>query len=152
MAIGNWPEAMAYSPIYQMLEKITTGNAKDDGREFRFWFVGEIETWCRQMGLPFDARRYGYRNRGDVEVKWGMYRRGDVRDAWAVCSGSMAMSILIRGDFTFMFRDPASLRHREVRLCSEGDYVIWREDVEHTWRMDRDSEIITLRWPEGGQE
>jgi hypothetical protein len=35
-----------------------------------------------------------------------------------------------------------------VRLRNEGDYVIWREDMEHTWRMDEDSEILTLRWTE----
>ncbi|UCD34067.1 MAG: hypothetical protein JSU90_07130 [Nitrospiraceae bacterium] len=135
-----------------MLDRITTGNAKDDGREFRFWFVGEIEKWCRQNALPFDARRYGFRNTGDLEVKWGTYKKGDIRHAWASCSGSMAMSILVRGDFTFLFRDPAAPRLcREVRLCDEGDYVIWREDVEHTWRMDEDSRIITLRWPWRGQ-
>jgi len=130
-----------------MLSDITSGNAKRDGREFGYWFAGQIESWCREKNIPFDAGKYGLRSTGDIEVKWGRYHKGDVRDRWASCSDRTAMSILIRGDFTFTFRDPSDhLDCREIRLLSEGDYVIWREDVEHTWRMDEDSEIITVRW------
>jgi cupin superfamily acireductone dioxygenase involved in methionine salvage len=58
-----------------------------------------------------------------------------------------AMSILIRGDFTFTFRElQAPNNCRKVRLKHEGDYVIWREDIEHTWQMQEDSVILTLRW------
>jgi hypothetical protein len=57
------------------------------------------------------------------------------------------MSILIRGDFTFTFREKSNHDNQsEVRLYNEGDYVVWQEDMEHTWRMDVDSEILTLRW------
>jgi len=56
------------------------------------------------------------------------------------------MSILIRGDFIFYFREPGGHDIREVRLRKEGDYAIWREDVEHTWKMFEDSEILTIRW------
>ena len=57
------------------------------------------------------------------------------------------MSVLIRGNFTFIFREVDNhIKRREVRLRDEGDYVIWRENIEHTWKMDEDSEIITLRW------
>jgi cupin superfamily acireductone dioxygenase involved in methionine salvage len=130
-----------------MLQDITTGNTKRDGREFGFWFVGRIEKWCRENDIPFDAKQYGLRNTGALEVKWGIYKKGELRNEWALRSDKTAMSILIRGDFTFIFRRADNHdEQREVRLVNEGDYVIWREDVEHTWRMDEDSEILTLRW------
>ena len=130
-----------------MLSDITTGNTKKDGSEFRFWFVGQIETWCREKGVTFDAEKFGLRNTGDIEIKWGIYNKGDFRTHWVPCSDKTAMSILIRGAFTFIFRETDNHSNsRVVSLMKEGDYVIWREDVEHSWNMDKDSEILTLRW------
>ncbi len=62
-----------------MLPDIKTGNAKTDGREFHCWFVGPIEKWCAENGIPFDANRFGIRNANDMEVKWGIYKKDDVR-------------------------------------------------------------------------
>ncbi|MBI5409119.1 MAG: hypothetical protein HZA14_07120 [Nitrospirae bacterium] len=130
-----------------MLSDITSGNAKTDGKEFRFWFVGQIDQWCKENNIPFDKERFGLRHAEGIEVKWGIYKKDDVRTAWASCSGKTAMSILIRGDFIFHFREPGHPdQTKEVRLKNEGDYVIWREDVEHTWTMFEASEILTLRW------
>jgi hypothetical protein len=126
---------------------ITTGNAKEDGRDFQFWFVGRIEEWCNQKNISFDPGRFGLRNSSGIEIKWGIYNKGEERIQWAECTDKTAMSILIRGGLVFYFRDPRDeTPRREVRLQVEGDYVIWREDVLHTWRMEKDSEILTLRW------
>ncbi len=126
---------------------ITKGNTKTDGRDFGFWFMGTIEKWCKEKKVPFDKDKFGLRNTDNMEIKWGMYKKDDVRDVWAESSDKTGMSILIRGDFTFIFREKDNHESRvEVRLHNEGDYVIWREDMEHTWRMDEDSEILTLRW------
>jgi hypothetical protein len=130
-----------------MLSDIKSGNAKEDGGEFRYWFVGRIEKWCREKNVPFDVEKFGIRNTDDIEIKWGIYKKGDVRNVWARCSGMTALSILIRGDCIFSFRekgDNSSIT--EVKLENEGDYVIWRENVEHTWEIFRDSEFLTLRW------
>jgi cupin superfamily acireductone dioxygenase involved in methionine salvage len=130
-----------------MLSDITTGNTKTDGKDFRFWFVGRIEKWCKDNDIPFDKERFGLRNTDDIEIKWGIYKKNEVRTVWASSSDKTAMSILIRGDFIFIFREVQNhSRLREVRLKDEGDYVIWREDMEHTWKMDEDSVILTLRW------
>ncbi len=130
-----------------MLQDITTGNAKKDGQEFRYWFVGQIEEWCRSNNIPFNSGRFGLRNTGDIEIKWGIYKKDEARNAWAPRSDKTAMSILIRGDFTFEFREADDhAKCTEVRLKTQGDYVVWREDVEHIWRMDEDSEILTIRW------
>ena len=49
--------------------------------------------------------------------------------------------------YAFYFRDIDNHENRrEVRLKAEGDYVIWKEHVEHTWKMDEDSVFLTLRW------
>ncbi|RPI32741.1 MAG: hypothetical protein EHM54_11545 [Nitrospiraceae bacterium] len=130
-----------------MLKDITTGNAKRDVGEFGFWFVGQIEEWCKANNVSFDSERFGLRNTGDIEIKWGMYRKDEARNVWAPCSETTAISILIKGDFTFQFRETDDhAKCRDARLATQGDYVIWREDVEHTWRMNEDSEILTIRW------
>jgi hypothetical protein len=130
-----------------MISDITTGNATEDGKPFHFWFVGAIERWCKERDIPFQKETFGLRNSADLEIKWGMYKQGDERSDWASCSNMTAMSILIRGDFTFTFRDVHNPSHsRKVRLSREGDYVIWREDMQHTWKMGQDSVILTLRW------
>ncbi len=130
-----------------MLPDITTGNTETDGQDFRFWFVGRVEKWCRENNIPFDKEKYGLRNTDDIEIKWGIYKKDEVRTVWASSSDKTAMSILIRGDFIFIFREMQDHnKSREVRLKNEGDYVIWREDLEHTWKMDEDSVILTLRW------
>ncbi len=130
-----------------MLSDITTGNTKTDGKDFRFWFVGPIEKWCEENKVPFSKEKFGLRETDDIEIKWGIYKKGEDRNIWAACSDRTAMSILIRGNFLFIFRDINDhARYREVRLKDEGDYVIWWEDTEHTWRMDEDSVILTLRW------
>jgi hypothetical protein len=134
-----------------MLEDITTGNTVTDGREFRFWVVGEIEKWCSKINAPFDREKFGLRNSKEIEIKWGVYSKGEDRSEWASCSDRIGMSILIRGDSTFCFRNINDhARRREVRLKTEGDYVIWKENIEHTWRMDEDSVFLTLRWLPGG--
>ena len=130
-----------------MLSDITTGNTKTDGQDFHFWFVGRVEKWCRENNIPFDKEQYGLRNTDDIEIKWGIYKKDEIRNVWASSADKTAMSILIRGDFIFIFREMQDHgKSREVRLKNEGDYVIWREDMEHTWRMDEDSVILTLRW------
>jgi quercetin dioxygenase-like cupin family protein len=34
-----------------------------------------------------------------------------------------------------------------VLLEREGDYVMWGAGVDHTWRAEEDSIVITIRWP-----
>lgn len=126
---------------------ISTGNAITDGKEFRYWFVGTIEKWCRENNMPFDAERYGIRSTDEIEIKWGIYKKGEARSEWASSSDMTGMSILIRGDSIFTFRERSGQGEcREVRVTEEGDYIIWREDIEHTWKMLEDSVFLTLRW------
>lgn len=130
-----------------MLSEITTGNAVTDGRDFNFWFVGQIDQWCRNRNIPFDSERFGLRRSDAIEIKWGIYTKGEERTEWAPCTDMTAMSILIRGKFSFLFRDPHDhSRQKKVLLQDQGDYTLWHESVEHTWNMEQDSVILTLRW------
>ncbi|MBC8412682.1 MAG: hypothetical protein ISR96_06275 [Nitrospira sp.] len=131
-----------------MLQDITTGNTAADGKEFNFWFIGNVQQWCGERGIQFNPKQYGLRNTGRIEIKWGMYSKGEERTVWAATSDKTALSILIRGDFTFRFREPGKDDLiKEVRLCKEGDYALWNESLEHTWQMQEDSVTLTLRWP-----
>ncbi len=126
---------------------ITTGNTITDGKDFRFWIVGRVEEWCHKNNIPFDKERFGLRNSHDIEVKWGIYKKGDDRTEWASSSNMIGMSIILKGDSIFYFRDKETPEIiKEVSLKSEGDYVIWKEDCEHTWKMNEDSVFLTLRW------
>ena len=129
---------------------ITTGNAAIDGKDFRCWFVGQIKKWCKDNGTPFDKDFFGLRNTGDIEIKWGVYKKSNVRPEWASSSNMNGMSILIRGDSIFTFREAENKNNcKEVRLNKEGDYIIWQENTEHTWKMLEDSVFLTLRWLPG---
>ena len=133
-----------------MIKDITTGNAHIDAREFRHWFIGDIKRWCEEKGAPFDPERYKLRNTKGIEFRLGDHKKGEEREGgWAGCSDSRAISILIRGDIVFKFRNPDD--HSESfthTLKEEGEYVIWKEDVEHWWGTNEDSIILTVRWRE----
>jgi hypothetical protein len=131
-----------------MLDDITTGNAPIDAQEFRYWFVGNIKKWCKEGKRVFDPKRFQLRNTSDIEFRWGDNKKGEKRiGGWASCTHNTAISILIRGNIIYKFRkpeEPAEIVQYE--LSSEGDYIMWKEDVEHSWETQEDSVILTVRW------
>lgn len=52
-----------------MISDITTGNAIKDGKDFRCWFVGQIDKWCKEDDIPFKAESFGLRNTEALEIK-----------------------------------------------------------------------------------
>jgi quercetin dioxygenase-like cupin family protein len=50
---------------------------------------------------------------------------------------------LIYGEFKIIF----PLENREVVLSEEGDYVFFDSGVPHTWKTNKDTLLLTLRWP-----
>jgi len=127
--------------------EVTSGNAFVDGRAFKQWFVGDIAKWWK--GDSFDESKFGLRNTQDVEIKWGVHKKGEKREkGWSSCSDWTAISILVSesGDFIVEFRTKYDHSQPKARLIKQGDYVIWREDVEHCWRAEQDSVILTVRW------
>lgn len=125
---------------------LTHGNAAVDGATTRSWFVGDLAGWLGQAGSTHPPA-FGLRNSAAVEMKWGVHRAGDTRPEWAECAEKLTMSLLVRGRFLLQFRSPAARESMtQHRLQQEGDYVIWGADLEHTWVVEQDSVILTIRW------
>ena len=115
------------------LPPITVGNAHVD--QDRGWFIGQ-----------FMGPEQGLRKRDDIEIKWGVHPAGDVRaNGWSLNRTSTTISILIEGSFIALFRGPGW--QQEVTLKRKGDYVIFREGVEHSWHSEVDSLVLTIRTP-----
>jgi hypothetical protein len=134
-----------------MAPLIHQGNANLDGAPFNGWLVGSLEKWCAENGVAYDPGQMGLRDTGQVEIKWGLHPKGQLRPGgWSQPSDKVSISFLVRGDFLLRFRPPEDPA-REVahRLQTEGEYLIWREDVEHTWQAQQDSIILTVRWKAG---
>jgi hypothetical protein len=124
------------------------GNAAVDGAPFNSWFIGNLKAWAKPPGEAFQPD-FGLRLSTTVEVKWGTHRAGDARADWAASGGKMTMSLLVRGKFLLRFRSPATRAEIfERRLEREGDYAIWGTDAEHTWIVEEDAVILTVRWKE----
>jgi len=112
---------------------ITVGNASDD--QDRGWFIGH-----------FVGPEYGLRKRDDIEIKWGVHPAGDVRaNGWSLNHTATTISILIEGSLVALFRGPGW--RQEVTLKRKGDYVIFREGVQHSWYSEVDSLVLTIRTP-----
>lgn len=126
--------------------QLTGGNAGADGRDFGFWFVGDLQRWAAKRQ---EAPDFGLRQSSAVEMKWGLHRAGEGRGEWAVCSNKHTMSLLVSGKFLLRFRSPSVLeRIEERRLQQSGDYALWGTDLEHTWIVEEDALIMTVRWQE----
>jgi hypothetical protein len=106
------------------------GNAGADGAEHRGWLVGHF------IGDSDDVRATK-----DVEIKWGIHPAGDARADWSTDEYRTTVVLLIRGRFHVNFPGES------VPLEHEGDYVMWGPGLNHSWRADSDSVVITIRWP-----
>ena len=114
-----------------MTDSVVVGNAGDDGAgETRGWFVGHF--------LPPSMT---LRRTGAVEVKWGVHSAGESRPSMAMGTAATTLSMLVSGAFRVTFQG------REVRLSRPGDYVLFSPGIPHGWTADRDSIVITVRWP-----
>lgn len=124
------------------------GNAARDGSQFHDWFVGNIQYWCNRDGLPFESGQFPLRNTTDIEMKWRVHRRGEIRPGgWAASSNKTSLTLLVRGRFSIRFRHPNhSDPHIEYELKEEGDYVMWRDGIEHFWQANEESVTLTVRW------
>ena len=130
---------------------VTSGNAAGDGAPFRFWFVGDMERWAAKQSGVRKRPEFGHRQSSAVEMKWGVHQAGEEREAWAPCSEQTTMSLLVRGKFLLRFRSPGARGQvTEQRLEREGDYAIWGPDMEHTWVVEEEGVIFTVRWKESG--
>jgi quercetin dioxygenase-like cupin family protein len=113
-----------------MADNWYTGNALSDGQDNRGWLLGH-----------FIGEAGGVRASDAVEVKWGIHPNGEGRDAWSTDEERTTLLILIRGRFRL------DLSVASVMLEQEGDYAVWGPGIDHSWRAEEDSTVITVRWP-----
>jgi hypothetical protein len=113
-----------------MADNWYAGNANDDGQRTRGWLLGHF--------LGEDG---GIRTSDAVEVKWGIHPAGERRDAWAIDEQRTSLLLMVRGRFRL------DLSVGSTTLEKEGDYVVWGPGIDHCWHAEKDSIVITVRWP-----
>jgi hypothetical protein len=109
--------------------EIYVGNADLDAPKEQGWLLGHF--------LPAGDPRHST----DVEIKWGRHPAGDRRARWVTGEDRTALLILISGCFH------VQLPSRTVVLSEPGDYVLWCVGVDHSWYAERESVVLTVRWP-----
>jgi hypothetical protein len=109
-------------------EQIYLGNATVDAPADRGWLLGHFK--------PVTDPRHSE----DVEIKWGVYTRGDRRAQWVTDEKRTAVLILISGRFR------VELPGRDVLLARHGDYVVFH-GIGHSWLAEEESVVISVRWP-----
>lgn len=108
---------------------VYVGNADLDAADDAGWLLGHFK--------PAGDTRHS----PDVEVKWGVHPAGERRAAWVRGERRTALLVLISGRFR------VELPGRSVLLERRGDYVVWGRGVDHSWRAEEDSVVLTVRWP-----
>ncbi|MGC3862744.1 signal peptidase I [Micromonospora chersina] len=112
-----------------MDDRVYVGNAAVDGATDAGWLLGHFK--------PLGDVRHST----EVEVKWGVHPAGETRSQWATGERRTALLVLISGAFRIELRD------RTVVLRDPGDYVVWGRGVDHSWYAERESVVLTVRWP-----
>ena len=108
-----------------------TGNANDDGEKYRGWLVGHF------------VAEGDIRTSDAVEVKWGVHPAGQDRpDGWSVGEMRSTAIILVSGRMRTELSDGGT-----AVLDRPGDYMVWGPGIDHTWRAEEDTVLITVRWP-----
>lgn len=111
-----------------MADSWYTGNAGVDSTQYRGWLLGNF--------IPD-----GPRHSDAVEVKWGVHPSGETRAGWATDETRTTMVLLVSGRFE------VELPTSKVLLSHQGDYVVWGPGIDHAWRAEASSIVITVRWP-----
>jgi quercetin dioxygenase-like cupin family protein len=112
-----------------MDDAVYVGNAGVDGATDAGWLLGHFK--------PVGDVRHST----EVEVKWGVHPAGEARSRWATGERRTALLVLVSGRFRVELPD------RTVVLGEPGDYVVWGRGVDHSWYAERESVVLTVRWP-----
>ena len=113
-----------------MADNWYVGNAVADGEDNRGWLLGH-----------FLEGSNGVRASDAVEVKWGIHPAGEGRDSWQTDEQRTTVLLLVKGRFRL------DLSAGTFVLEREGDYAVWGPGMDHSWRAEEDSVVITVRWP-----
>ncbi|MFF6954198.1 signal peptidase I [Streptomyces iakyrus] len=112
-----------------MSDSVYVGNAGRDAVLDRGWLLGHF----KDAGDP--------RHSEAVEIRWGVHPPGDERAQWVRGEERTALLVLVSGRFR------GELPGRSVLLERQGDHVVWGPGVDHSWRAEEESVVLTVRWP-----
>lgn len=117
------------------MNRTRTGNAISEGAKRKGWFVGQF---MPESDLTHTS---------DLEVKWGVHKKGHSNLVYTVDRVSTSLCLLISGQLRLEFRHEGE--YETVVLTQQGDYVLWLPAVEHLWvaESENDTVVITIRWP-----
>ena len=110
--------------------RFSFGNAQQDTVPFHGWLLGH-----------FVPERDQLRHSDDIEIKWGVHRKGAGDRSWTASRSATTISILVSGI------DEIELPHQKFVLSVPGDYLIWDPGMPHRWRAVEDCTVVTVRWP-----
>jgi hypothetical protein len=117
-----------------MKNKIKKGNLNSEFKKnikTRGWFIGSF------------LDKSSLLSNNDLEIKWGVHKKGELYDKIRAVKHSKSLSILIRGKIGIDFPD----LNKKIILKKEGDYLYWSEKTFHTSKILEDSLVLTIRWP-----
>jgi len=107
------------------------GNAADDGVESRGWIMGHF----------FELEKLGIRSSSALEVKYVFHSAGEKRHEWVTGEKRTTLLLLISGHFHI------ELSVGIFELRRQGDYAMWGPGIDHLWRAEQDTWMLTIRWP-----
>jgi hypothetical protein len=93
------------------------------------------------LGYFIDPTQGAVRSTTDLEVKWGIHPAGDRRTEWTTGENRTTLLILIEGRWRL------ELSTGTVILSRQGDYVVWGPGIQHSWYAEKNSIVMTVRWP-----
>ncbi|MGH3273176.1 MAG: signal peptidase I [Streptosporangiaceae bacterium] len=114
-----------------MADNWSTGNASGEADEHRGWLLGHFIE-------PADT---SVRTTSALEVKWGIHPAAQERPDWTQGEDRTTLVLLVSGRFTLNLTVGTTLLERQ------GDYATWGPGIDHSWRAEEDSVVITVRWP-----
>jgi quercetin dioxygenase-like cupin family protein len=114
-----------------MADNWYTGNAADDADQYRGWLLGHF----------IDQSEASARTTNALEVKWGIHPAGQERASWTTDEDRNTLVLLVSGRFA------VNLTVGNVVMERQGDYVVWGPGIDHSWKAEKDSVVITVRWP-----
>lgn len=116
------------------MSSIEAGNLNksvSENPETRGWFIGQF------IESPSSFKD------NDIEVKWGIHKKGEKLDKVRASKHSKTLSVLISGKTKISFPD----QNKDFILSKQGDFVFWEAEVFHTSEIIEDSIFLVIRWP-----
>lgn len=113
------------------MKDIICGNFNKETKEHRGWGIG----FFMNPDSPFKIKEF--------EVKWGRHKKGEFKKDIGVNKIAKTISILVYGKVIVNFPK----QNRKVVLEKEGDYAFWGPNIVHSWKVEKDALVVTIRWP-----